>query len=252
MARERYLVGAGEDTIHTGVIELKTAKQKRANWWYYNKVRLLIGAVLLAIAVSIVYSIVTRPQPDYTIGLVTSFNMPDAIVTQLEDELARYGEDRNGNGKVEVDVACYVFTEMRTADDLQAQQANFARLTGDAVDNTSMVYIIDEEAMKLVAGDFVGFFQYNDGSPMPEEALDYENAMRPWKDFKALAGFEPDVSSLTNWTPEVLEKLFSRLYVLVRTPEDTAFAQEEKGMAYYNDSLEMLERLETGEAARAN
>ena len=46
MARERYLLGAGEDTIHSGVIELKTAKDKRANWWFYHKNHLIIGIIM--------------------------------------------------------------------------------------------------------------------------------------------------------------------------------------------------------------
>ena len=34
MARERYLINAGEDTIHSNEIKLVTAKDKRENWWY--------------------------------------------------------------------------------------------------------------------------------------------------------------------------------------------------------------------------
>ncbi len=45
MARERYLLDVGEDTIHTGVIELKTRKDKFKNWWHYNKRILLFSAI---------------------------------------------------------------------------------------------------------------------------------------------------------------------------------------------------------------
>lgn len=251
MARERYLVGAGEDTIHSGVIELKTAKDRRQNWWYYHKVHLLAGAALLAMAVSLVYSILSQPDPDYVIGMITTFNVPEEIVTQMEDELARYGEDRNGNGLVEVEVLSYVFSDLKSVSDVEALQANFARLAGDATANASMVYIAEKEALDLVAGDVQGFFQYNDGSPMPDDAVDYENAMRPWAGFKGLADFEPDVGGMDSWTPEIVDTLFSRLGVLVRTPEGAAFAKDEKDMAYYADSLSMLDRLEKGEPAEA-
>ena len=58
MARERYLLGAGEDTIHSGVIELKTAKDKRANWWFYHKNHLIIGIIMTIVVGSLIYSIV--------------------------------------------------------------------------------------------------------------------------------------------------------------------------------------------------
>ena len=46
MARERYLINAGEDTIHSNEIKLVTAKDKRENWWYYHK-RQIIPAILV-------------------------------------------------------------------------------------------------------------------------------------------------------------------------------------------------------------
>lgn len=66
----------------------------------------------------------------------------------------------------------------------------------------------------------------------------------PYEDFKTLADFHPDLTKLPNWTPEVVDQLLSRLKVMVRTSQDAAFAEDEKDMAYYQDSLELLARLE--------
>ncbi len=84
MARERYLLDVGEDTIHTGVIELKTKKDKAKNWWYYNKRILLFVAIAAAVAFSWIYSVVTKVDPDYTVGMVTSFSLPSEVTEELE------------------------------------------------------------------------------------------------------------------------------------------------------------------------
>ena len=77
MARERYLLNAGEDTIHDNEIKLVTAKDKRKNWWYYHKRHLLVGIIAAAMVGSLIYSLVSQVEPDYTIGLLTSYSMPD-------------------------------------------------------------------------------------------------------------------------------------------------------------------------------
>ena len=41
MPREQFFLDEQEDTIHNNQIELKTAKDKRANWWYYHKFHVL-------------------------------------------------------------------------------------------------------------------------------------------------------------------------------------------------------------------
>ena len=44
MARERYLLNAGEDTIHDNEIKLVTGQmdKRKKSWWYYQQ-----GAILL-------------------------------------------------------------------------------------------------------------------------------------------------------------------------------------------------------------
>jgi hypothetical protein len=51
---------------------------------------------------------------------------------------------------------------------------------------------------------------------------------------------------LEKWTPEVLEELCGRLRVSVRTAVDSNLESSDKLMAYYADSLALLERLEAG------
>lgn len=246
MARERYLVGAGEDTIHSGVIELKTAKDKRENWWYYHKRHLLFGVIVAAIVVSLVYSIVSKVEPDYTIGMLISYNLPSSLQSQLEEHIAQYAEDRNGDGKVVVRLNPYVFSQDTAANDPQSIQASFTRFAGDAAMDTCMIFLHDDEAFRMMAENFEAYFQYNDGSPMPEGASDYQNAMLPWEDFAGFVDFDPEVADLNGWTPEIVDELMNRLRVSVRTSEGAGFVSDEKKLAYYNDCLALLERIKTG------
>lgn len=245
MARERYLLGAGEDTIHTNVIELKTAKDKRANWWYYHKNHLIFGIIMALIVGSLIYSIASKVDPDYSIALVTSYNLPDEVLTALEEHIAPYADDRNGDGRTVVQMNNYVFGDVATSTDYQAQQAAYARFAGDASMGSCIIYIHDQAGFSSAEGDFPGFFQYNDGSPMPDTAHDYENAMRPWSDFAGLADFASS-SSLEKWTPQVLETLCGKLRVSVRTTVDSNLERSDKLMAYYEDSVALLDRLEKG------
>lgn len=249
MARERYLIDVGEDTIHTNVIELKTKKDKARNWWYYNKRILLFAAIVAAVIFSWIYSVVTNVEPDYTIGMITSFNLPSEVREELENYLAPFCDDRNGDGQVAVTVNNYVFGDAATNQDYQMVQAAYARFAGDASIGSCMIYIHDVDGAKALGDSLEGFFMYNDGTPMPDGATDIENASRPWSEFKGLKDFTADGNELNNWTPEVVQELCKRLSISLRTT-DGAVEKDEELTAYHQASVELLERLEKGERLR--
>lgn len=246
MARERYLLDAGEDTIHTGVIELKTKKDKAKNWWYYHKRQLLFAAIAAALVFSWIFSVVTNVDPDYTVGMITGFSLPSEVREALEDYLVPFCDDRNGDGKIKVVVNNYVFGDNSTSQDYQMMQAAYTRFAGDASLGSCMIYIHDEDGLAALGDTVEGFFMYNDGTPMPDEAMDFENASRPWSDFEGLADFTADGNELNNWTPQVVQELCKRLSVSIRTT-DGAVEKDEKMAAYHEDSVKLLERLESGE-----
>ncbi len=249
MARERYLINAGEDTIHTNEIKPETPKEKRKNWWYYHKGPLIAGLLVFAALFSIFFSIFSKVKPDYTVGVMTSYTMPDSGRMELERCLTEYADDRNGDGKVVVNVVCYVFSTSMpsSADALQQQQAAVARFAGDVLANESMIFLHNEEAFAFMQEDFRGFYQYNDGTPMPETASDYENAMIPWKEIPALSEFVPKTEEEDSFDSDMLRQLFEDLRVSVREEEGTSITRKEKDMEYYEDSIAFYQRLLKGE-----
>ncbi len=246
MARERYLVNAGEDTIHQNEIKLVTGKDKRQNWWYYHKIHLLVAVLVVALVGSFVYSMVTKVTPDYTIALLTSYTMPETGLNQLEDYIATYADDRNGDGQVSINLTNYVYATGSDADYAQ-KEAAIVRFMADASSNEVMIYLHDEEAFDALESNFEGFFQYTDGTPMADDATDYENAMTPWEDIAAFANFEPVTEEGEMYTADILSELYGRLRVSCRVAEGSSIEKNEKDMEYYESSMALFERLKNDE-----
>ena len=78
-----------------------TRKERWANWWDYNlKWVLLIGIAAAFVAYSFIGQYFFTAKPDYNVAVVAPYYLPDDTVTALQTALARYGEDRNGDGEI--------------------------------------------------------------------------------------------------------------------------------------------------------
>ena len=182
MARERYLLNAGEDTIHQNEIKLVTGKDKRKNWWYYHKVHLLVGIIVVGLVGSFIYSMVTKVNPDYTIGLLTSYSMPSNGLDQLEQCITPYADDRNGDGQVVVRLNQYVMGDSSGEGAVYAY-AGSTRLMADLEARDSCFFLLENPAA----------FQENyqilrrlDGSLPKETGQDYESCYLCWSDCPVL------------------------------------------------------------------
>ena len=87
-----------------------TARPKRANWWHYHKWYVVLGAVLLAVLVNLVFRGLGlwEIKPDYQVAYVGSEALPEDTVTALETALAGLGTDCNSDGRVVVQVNQYI------------------------------------------------------------------------------------------------------------------------------------------------
>lgn len=255
MAREGYLVNAGEETIHGQEVKPLTEKEKRKNWWYYNKVKVIVGVVAVLLVGSMIYSVVTKVTPDYSIALMTSYDMPDEVITQLERHLEEYGEDLNQDGKVIVQVNNYVFTTEENSGesfDPNVLQATVTRFAADCSSNESILFLHDEYSFSYLENMYQGMFSYNDGTPMPEDATDFENAMLAWDDVKGLADFEGKPIQDNAVSAEDVENAVRKLRISIREDEGSSIEKKEKTQAYYDACMELYERLKSGEKTGLN
>ncbi len=111
MAREMYLAGVDPEELKpTPKAEPpKTFKEKWDNYWYHYKwltLGCVAGAVVLVI---LVVQMLTVDRPDYTLMLVTNKAYMPQQIQALEQWVAQYGEDVDGDGEVEVEILeCYL------------------------------------------------------------------------------------------------------------------------------------------------
>ena len=240
MAREQFFLDNEEDTIHANPIVPTTAKEKRANWWFYHKVHLIVGVIAVVLLGSFVYSIVSKVEPDYTISIISQTGTASDVVAKLEEELKPYADDRNGDGQVVVHVSTY---NLGSESDPQVQQADMVRLIGGASSFDSVLYLSDPDSFAWLQ-EQDGFFTYTDGTTPKEGATDYENMRIEWSKCKGLTGMDLSIEALT---PEQAQKYMSGLSLSVRMIEGTSFEKKQDKMDYYQDCWELFQRLVNGE-----
>ena len=170
-----------------------TRKEKWANWWDYNlKWVILIGIAVAFVAYNFIGQYFFVPKPDYNIAVVAPYYLPDDTVTALQTALARYGEDRNGDGKVLVTLN--VYTLDYSDEDSQTESAAYLTMAGttklatDVQGGLSSIFLLYDPAG---FEDSTGTLRYLDGSlPAPDSDDDWWNMVYKWTDCPVLAGLD--------------------------------------------------------------
>lgn len=85
--------------------ELK--KEKRENFWYYNKTKIFVAIFGVFAVLLLVHLMLTPVEPDYTVGLMSEQEWTEEQIQELEVMLRPYGRDLNGDSVVRVSVVLY-------------------------------------------------------------------------------------------------------------------------------------------------
>ena len=238
MARERYLLDNEESTIHANQIVPTTAKEKRANWWFHYKGKLIAGILLGAVLISLVWSILDKEHPDYTITIATEYGLPSELMYDLEAHFEEYADDRNGDGEVLVSVQHCIFNVNGTAS-YQAEeiQASLVRFAADATAGDSMIFFYDDTSFKYLSQDSMeGFFA-------PVEGSDSDYIL--WSELESLSTLKLDKYTDDGANAEAVQKVLGKLKSSVRSEKGDAFRDEEI-VEYRLQSLEFYKRLMSG------
>lgn len=233
-----------EELIKAGDTSPDTPRKRRTTWWNKNQ-PYLMGMLALVLVIGVVLSTtILKTAPDYIVGLVTSYSMPEAGRRQLEELLTLYADDRNGDGRVMVKLQAYAFVPDTT--DIAQRDEALLDLQATLITNDCMIFLSDEVALAEIAGELDGVLQYNDGTPMPEGARDFENAGISWKECRGLSSFEPDPDRLQMWDPEIYLALCENLRVNLRA-ENEIIARDPEYASYHESSVAYAARLVSGE-----
>lgn len=235
MARERYLLDETEDTIHRGQIKPETGKEKRENWWFYHKVHVIVGVIAAAFVAMVIYSFASRVTPDYVISLMTGYAMPSDLTADIQTHLERFGDDRNGDGKVVMEVRSYQFSTSQGSEyDAGMLQASFVKFAADASSAESIIFMYDDASYDYLSNnDMEGFFAPFDGT---------DNPYYLWQDVPGLEDFKLQKYAGEGVSEENVKKVLSSLKVAVRAEDGTAF-KDDKKVAYRADCIAFMERL---------
>ena len=170
-----------------------TRKERWANWWDYNlKWVLLIGIAAAFVAYSFIGQYFFTTKPDYNVAVVAPYYLPDDTVTALQEQLARYGEDLNGDGKTVVTLNVYTLDysagDTQTESDAYLTMAGTTKLATDVAGGLSSVFLLYDPAGFQ---ESTGSLRYLDGT-LPEAGSDSDwwNMVYRWTDCPVLTGME--------------------------------------------------------------
>ena len=174
-----------------------TPREKAGNWWHYHKVIVIVAVVLAAFLGATLYDVFGRPKADYHVGWVGPLSLPEDTVSALEEQLAAYGQDLNGDGRVLVELSTFNFDfDPDTQADPYYQMASWTRLEGDlSLEDGCYIFLLqDPEGFQRQTGAL----QYLDGTLPADGADDWQNMVYRWADCPVLAGLDlGDYTGLT-------------------------------------------------------
>lgn len=229
MAREGLLRNAGEETIHPAVQEErtpKTPKQKWDNFWYYHKWHVIVGSIVLALGLFLLYDMTHVVQPDYQVAVLTERQYGEQELAPLKAKLESYANDLNGDGRTIVQVNSYAIREDM---DPNARIAEEVRITTDLTTGISFLFFTDDASFRMRQSQGT-LFSYIDGTLPKDGAKDYDKMRVPAAECKGLAGVE----------------MPKDLSVSLRAYQDTQLEKEGKQAENYAAISELFKKIRQG------
>jgi len=260
LARERYLLGDQEETINKlgAEITADTKKSKWENFWFYHKWHIVIIATACLLVGWFVHDMVAKVNPDYQIGLITEASYPNDVIEGMQTEIAKYGKDLNGDGKVVVQINSYIFSKENTSStatatsskenassttvptsavtmDPQVNEANVVRFMADISNTSSAIFLTDDASFKSQQ-KVNSLFAYLDGTKPKAGATDFEKMRVSWNQCKLLSQFKISTNQLSQSN---VQKLLGNLNISMRVSTSESTSQKN----YYTQSKALLNKL---------
>ena len=166
-----------------------TKKEKFLNWLHYHKIQLAAGALILGVAGSMLWNVlgIGQIKPDYRFSYIGSRELAEETISTLENALASFGNDLNGDNRVAVSITQHITADPTNTDNM---------MYGYAADMTVLADITEGESTFFILEDPVSFqlsFQilsHPDGSIPAEDDFTALDKVFLWKDCPALASLE--------------------------------------------------------------
>lgn len=247
--RERYEKKLGRDRIELmklkqGIISDEdipheaepvkeyTAWEKIGNFFYHNKMPLIVGAVIVLLAVFLIRDVVTNKKPDVSIMIMASDSELDFRTGDIEKLLEPYCEDFNGDGEVYVRVS--YLPAVYSDDNLDAyfNQSAQTKLMAEFQSGDSIIVIADADTCHTVGIDTVS----ENGNPVDPILVDMRT-IYPDDENCIELGY---MLSGTDFAEDIKYTAMSdSLFIGFRLPREALGVNMEKFTANYNNALKL-------------
>lgn len=209
-----------------------TAWEKIGNFFYHNKMPLIIGAVIVLLAVFLIRDVVTNKKPDVSIMIMASDTELDFRTGDIEKLLEPYCEDFNGDGEVYVRVS--YLPAVYSDDNLDAyfNQSAQTKLMAEFQSGDSIIVIADADTCHTVGIDTVS----ENGNPVDPILVDMRT-IYPDDENCIELGY---MLSGTSFAEDIKYTAMSdSLFIGFRLPREALGVNMEKFTANYNNALKL-------------
>ena len=177
---------------------------------------LIIGIIVVFFGYNFIGQYFFTVHADYNVAVVAPHYLPEATQTALQDALAAYGEDRNGDGKVVVKLNLYTMDFGNEDSDAYLDMAGTTKLSTDIQGALSSIFILYDPAGFQQT---TGTLRYLDGSlPQSDADSDWWNMVYRWTDCPVLTGLDLGdyASDAVQSESGSSQELMSRYYIGIR------------------------------------
>lgn len=105
-----------------------TVSQKIGNFFYHNKMYIILGTLFAALAIFLIYDIIATTRPDAAVMIIVSDDEFEYLTVDMQKVFERYCNDYNGDGKIYVRVSYlpaeaegYSYTDQANSTKLMAE-----------------------------------------------------------------------------------------------------------------------------------
>lgn len=214
-----------------------TAFEKIGNFFYHNKLYIVIVTFIVVLGAFLIYDMATQKQPDVSVMILAEDSEFYFRTTDIQKLFEPYCKDYNEDGVVFVRVS-YLPAVVDNSDpsELYYAQADQTKLVAEFQSENSIIVIADEYTCEVV--------KINDGvlKDMREVYPDDENAVELGYMLKGTS-FAEDIK---------YSAISEELFIGFRIPTEGLVVNEEKFTANYNNAIEMWNNYLEGNAVSAD
>ena len=205
--------------------------EKFQNWFYYNKLWVFVGAVILWVVGSMLWNVlgIGQTKPDYRFIYIGSRKLPEDCIEALEAGLATMADDYNGDGTVTVVVTQCVTTSNEALENQIYGYGSEITLLADITEGESHFFLMDDPETVQLSFQILA---NSDGSIPADQDYEAMDKVFAWADCPRLASLELGTyedAYLDRLETGSCQKLLSGLYIGRRYYYDPSMEENPEG-----------------------